>query len=1342
MYHPVRLPQFKLIPPTVNIDCSFFSVHRFETMNDENSVVAPDPCASRPHNSPCVERYSNKEEHFDGSIKIIDVDNFEFRTFEDFVQAIEQGALDLEKYDMKDYARVQIRARVTNKKVEILNNEPQAVFDRFCVVHKSIPATPDCTQDLADALLERYKVTMDEQTEGSGWSFYSLDEVRIYFYRKERFLKTYDGCKASSWPAGVPGKHHIVDIKTDKDCVKFSLIAHIMNQNGLLPTELYWRSNPRTYMEYENLLKNTFTFPDLKTKTNETGDVNMESFDIIEEKTGMNINLYQIRGRKSSKTLEEDVESDIDWDGEGNITNDRYVISGEGKTRKKKKTDIAYSIKLLRLGKNRNVGNERTVSLCQIEEESHVVLIKDWQLFAKCIRAGSYSKEKLENGKFCPCCISHIKNSLYDNHFEQCTALDPVSELVLPKPGACYKFSAFEATELAPFVAYYDIEASLIPDRNGSKIVKRHCILSYMYIIVDTKGTIVREKLKTGGENLSEDLVNSLMNDFRKLMEEEKKKWNSEPVLTKSEVKDYLSKKKCMFCDAEFGSKNRFGTDVQKVRHHRWNTSVEYDNFKNVVKSNYIGAACQACNLRISLKRATLPVYAHNAGKYDHKFVLHGIKDNLSSPNILARGGENIIQILVGERGGKETYKLAFRDSINFLKGSLDNLSSSLTESGYSLNILDTFLKDQCGLSSTAVEMCKRKGVFPYDYITDESVLNDTKLPSKSEFYNTLKDKEVSDEDYEFAQTLFKEARCSTLKDYLELYLRVDVLLLAEVMQNFRGVIYKEYGLDPAHMITTPSLAMQAALYHNKLSLQLIHDMDTQTLFENSIRGGFTSVVKKHVEVNSEYNNNYDKEKSISSAVFLDVNSLYPTVMCNKLPYGECRELSEDEVASFAIDSVNTDGDKCYACLVDYCIPDNVKEETDDLPLSIHHKIVTENDVSDYTKNLMKELNSKLPKQKTLVADHSPQNSHLISLVFLQLLMSLGLQVTKIRRIFEFKQDFIFKSFIEKNINLRKNAENYWTKNLFKLMSNAIYGKTLFNPRKNELKTKLINSKERYEKVMTNPLLHSCYSIDQDSVIMKFHASRIVLKHPLYIGWFILEHSKAFMYNYFYKELKPIYKKDVSLVYMDTDSFLLHFKNREFMHEVAKEPFKSTLDTSNFDPTDEHYSERFKGVLGKVKSETGSIGIVDIVCLQPKNYSIYLNNKNTKAASKGVPLCKQNELTHEIYKQIYNGEMKTKKVTINSVRSTKLKIVTEKFEKLSLTNKEKKRFWISGNKSYGYDFPVERMETFDPDISRVNVPSSKKQNIKRVFKERGECSGSVGFNLNAKKLKKIENNFI
>ena len=128
--------------------------------------------------------------------------------------------------------------------------------------------------------------------------------------------------------------------------------------------------------------------------------------------------------------------------------------------------------------------------------------------------------------------------------------------------------------------------------------------------------------------------------------------------------------------------------------------------------------------------------------------------------------------------------------------------------------------------------------VYPYDYVDCLSKLDEKQLPPIEEFYSHLTEEGISEDDYEHAKTVWKEFKIKSMSDYHDLYLESDVLLLADVFENFRNVCLKNYKLDPAWYYTTPSIAWDAALKMTGIELELLTDPDMLLMIEKGIRGG------------------------------------------------------------------------------------------------------------------------------------------------------------------------------------------------------------------------------------------------------------------------------------------------------------------------------------------------------------------------------------------------------------------------------------------------------------------------------------------------------------------------
>ena len=138
---------------------------------------------------------------------------------------------------------------------------------------------------------------------------------------------------------------------------------------------------------------------------------------------------------------------------------------------------------------------------------------------------------------------------------------------------------------------------------------------------------------------------------------------------------------------------------------------------------------------------------------------------------------------------------------------SLEKLVSNLAKDG-----VDKFPTLKKYIDSDKVPLLLRKGVYPYDHMDCVERFEEPTLPPKESFYNILNDEHISDEDYAHATSVFNSFTCRNMGDYHDLYLMSDVLLLADVFENFRSVCLKAYNLDPCHFYSSPGLAWQACL--------------------------------------------------------------------------------------------------------------------------------------------------------------------------------------------------------------------------------------------------------------------------------------------------------------------------------------------------------------------------------------------------------------------------------------------------------------------------------------------------------------------------------------------------
>ena len=138
--------------------------------------------------------------------------------------------------------------------------------------------------------------------------------------------------------------------------------------------------------------------------------------------------------------------------------------------------------------------------------------------------------------------------------------------------------------------------------------------------------------------------------------------------------------------------------------------------------------------------------------------------------------------------------------------------------------------------------------------------------------------------------------KLENLRDYYDLYVQSDTLLLADVFNNFRDMFIKEFELDPAHFLSLPGLAWQACLKKTNIELELLTDYDMPLMVEEGIRGGISHSIHRYAKANNEYMKNHNNNEESSYIQYLDANNLYGWAMSKKLPVNRFKWTDNDKI--------------------------------------------------------------------------------------------------------------------------------------------------------------------------------------------------------------------------------------------------------------------------------------------------------------------------------------------------------------------------------------------------------------------------------------------------------------
>lgn len=664
----------------------------------------------------------------------------------------------------------------------------------------------------------------------------------------------------------------------------------------------------------------------------------------------------------------------------------------------------------------------------------------------------------------------------------------------------------------------------------------KHIPSSYSYLIKcysDPSKNLLRTFRAKNGENVAEHFVKSLLADVVPLYED--------LVLNKFEKMEWGPVQKAMFQQQTHCHICQKEIKGRKVRDHCH------------ITGKFRGAAHDECNKKY-YPRKEVPVLFHNLAKYDaHLFIQELAKiETGRNIEIIPHTDENYITFTKTvplrrasdhpKANNKQQFlKIRFKDSLKFLAGSLESHAANL-DKGEFKNV-ETYMLPKYGAEIT--ELLKQKGVFPYEFITSFQKYNETRLPSRERFKSEVNNGEtVSVEDYNYACYIFNKTECRDVGDYSDLYLETDVLILADVIENFVNNSIEVYGLDPMHYFTLPGFSWDAMLKYTKAEIELLSDLKMINFVYAGIRGGLCQCCHRHAVANNKYLSNYDQTNvNQSYLTYMDVNNLYGVAMSKWLPYNEFSWLEQNEVEEIETEILrgrwnHPENDyHGYILEVDLDYPEELHDLHNDLPFCPSQR--------------------KFGNTTKLCATLESKKNYTIHYCNLKQALSHGLVLTKIHKILKFHQKDWLAPYIDFNNRMRTNATTEAQKDLFKLMNNSIFGKTI----QNIMKYRNIYLCEKWETVGkrkgANALIATGYMkhykiFNESLVAVELARKCLNFNKPVIIGFSVLELSKLHMYDFHYNVMKTQYPdpEQLTLCYMDTDSFIYHIKTADYYEDM------------------------------------------------------------------------------------------------------------------------------------------------------------------------------------------------
>ena len=348
-------------------------------------------------------------------------------------------------------------------------------------------------------------------------------------------------------------------------------------------------------------------------------------------------------------------------------------------------------------------------------------------------------------------------------------------------------------------------------------------------------------------------------------------------------------------------------------------------------ENNILGFICRECNLQIKNDKS-IPIYFFNGMKYDNSILLKSLcdiyKDEITL-NCIGNSCESFKMIDFKFKNIKYSFKLL--DISNFIKVSL---------SGLSKNLLD---KDKIITKKhfpNDFELLKQKTAFPYEWLTKDNIY-DEHLPSIDKFYSSLKLQNISSKEYDKTLEIYKKLKCKNVKDYLEIYMKLDICLQADIFNIFINTIWDKFEIGCSKYIKSCSLSLDLMLKYTKVKIELFKDITMFDYTDSSILGGLC--------IASQNIADDDDGKSVISSC--DIVSLYPYIMTQKLPVSNYKFLNK-------FDKLKYGQDKNYSCLLNVEIYTTKKvlnnKTLSQFPALISKSEISYDQLSDFQKKNLK----------------------------------------------------------------------------------------------------------------------------------------------------------------------------------------------------------------------------------------------------------------------------------------------------------------------------------------------------------------------------------------------------
>jgi hypothetical protein len=872
--------------------------------------------------------------------------------------------------------------------------------------------------------------------------------------------------------------------------------------------------------------------------------------------------------------------------------------------------------------------------------------------------------------------------SAYDMHMRRgCEDCRKTGVMIFPKPSQKYCMSNWCKCTWSPYVVYADYESFLIAIGNLEKHLPASVALILEERLYDgTRRFIAEHMIHCTEEYSPERLMFEMRSQIMSWRNVLVKKLNIpegspqyvslQETLKRAETtlgKEPKPGEVCWVCHKAF-SKDKKKPGL--------NPCLDHEH-----TAEFVNWAHTRCNTSRRYDNWNLPVIFHNGGKYDtHLLLNHISSDDFHHIEIL-RTGCKYLQVTLDR-------KVQFNDSFCHMTSSMEKIVDSQKDTPFvkslglkGSNVIEKMRELSQDVQQQLIAELKRefprsfdrfevhypgkpiwmligKGFFPYKRLTSEDswTLPISEL-SKEDFYNDLKEVQMSDADWEFLQDVIREFELRTLKDLHDLYLRQDIYLLDDTFEKYRATSMTTHKLDPAWFVSNPAWCESALLLSidGKYKVDLMYNAEVYKAFK--IRGGICTPgdIRYH-HANNPLSSKWDQEKPTTWIVYLDCNSLYPAqllkMLANTCPHLLQEIWSVDELIDKATDYIHAEAKKGYWVVVDWEVPKELHDFLNAYPLLVEQRNIS---LEMYSESMLKRAKAHCDgelkideKGYKLLPNLFNKKRYGCHILLAKLAIEMGYVVKEVHEVWEFDQEPWCTEFIQRCVNERQaNKDDSYLEQAYKRVMCQTQGK-FYQDQTKRTTSYFYNDKE-HEKIARAVSRNSFdYSGDvkrfEHGIEVQVPKAHCKMNKPTYIGACLLDMSKWEMGSLWYRLMKHYGHEKLHLIFTDTDSFCFAVETESWEADMQQH-FADVMDLEN------------SKVPGLFKPEWAYIEKACI--LRPKLYSLY-GIEGLKMFDEYMRMLKENRMDDA--SQFYNAVIKGKGIPSHLLKSRDKLFNMERFE--------------------------------------------------------------------------------